>query len=137
MDTRKLRSGDPQFSGMGWNPDTTPGGNVTFAVSVYNPGPMAAESLYVHAWVGSGIVDWSDEFLLDVDTRFPRLTEPGFVGATIGPASSATFSFSLEVPNTIQRTKYFLIICLLKFPIFFKFSDHRLLDRSMFAINVA
>jgi hypothetical protein len=46
-------------------------------VGIRNPDPSQAIWLFAHAWVGSGNVDPAvGTFLLNVDTRFPRLTEP-------------------------------------------------------------
>jgi hypothetical protein len=54
-------------------------------------------------------------FLLNVDTRFPRLTEPIFAGLTLAAGASATISFALQVPTTVERTNYLGNSCLMRF----------------------
>jgi hypothetical protein len=54
-------------------------------------------------------------FMLNVDTRFPRLTEPAFAGASISPSSSLTISFALQVPAGVQKTNYLGNTCLMQF----------------------
>jgi hypothetical protein len=54
-------------------------------------------------------------FLLNVDERFPRLTEPELSGATIQPSSLSQISFALKVPTGVQKTNYLLNVCLMQF----------------------
>jgi hypothetical protein len=66
-----------------------------------------AFGLYVHVFVGSGnVVSDTGLFLLNVDERFPRLTEPGYSGLTIVPGASALVNFAINVPATIDASKY-------------------------------
>ena len=53
-------------------------------------------------------------FLLNVDTRFPRLTEP-VDGVSIDPSSFRTISFALKVPAGVQKTNYLGNTCLMQF----------------------
>ena len=54
-------------------------------------------------------------FLLNVDTRFPRLTEPKFPGAGLISSSFHLISFAQKVPTGVQKTNYPLNACLMKF----------------------
>ena len=112
----RLKTGnDPWFGGFGFDPDTAPGGKIAVQTAIFNPGSSQVFNLYVHVWVGSGIRDPSAEpFLLNVDTRFPRLTELAFSGATVDPHSAKSLFFTLEIPTAIDKTKYFLCGSLLQ-----------------------
>jgi hypothetical protein len=97
------------------------GGTINYKVGIWNPDPTAASFANAHVWVGSGIVDpVIGRFLMNVDTRFPRLTEPEPLGATIQPSSSLFLSFALKVPAglLVQKTSYFLNVCLMQFGFF-------------------
>src|SRR6266571_403302 len=56
---------------------------------IYNPDAKPAYNLYGLIWVGSGNVDPAvGTFLLNVDTRFPRLTQPqGIDGLQLDPST--------------------------------------------------
>jgi hypothetical protein len=93
---------------------TNPGGTVNYNLGIWNPDPTQAIWLFAHVWVGSGNVDPTPgTFLLNVDPRFPRLTEPAFDGLTIASNASATLSFALKVPNTVEKTNYLGNSCLI------------------------
>jgi hypothetical protein len=113
---RKLkRANSPMIVSQGWN-STTPGGTVNYNLGVYNPDPTQAIWLFAHVWVGSGNVDPTvGTFLLNVDTRFPRLTQPAFAGLSLASGVFATLSFSLKVPNSVERTNYIGDSCLMRF----------------------
>jgi hypothetical protein len=113
---RKLkRTKSPMIVSQGWGP-TTPGGTVNYSLGIYNPDPTQAIWLFAHVWVGSGNVDpTTGTFLLNVDKRFPRLTQPGPFGVTLAPGASTTLSFALSVPATIERTNYIGNSCLMRF----------------------
>jgi hypothetical protein len=65
---------------------------------------------------GSGNVDpVTGTFLLNVDTRFPRLTQPIFDGLTLASGASGTLSFALKVPATVEKTNYLGNSCLMRF----------------------
>jgi hypothetical protein len=79
---------------QGWSGSAAAGGTINYNVGIRNPDPTQAIWLFAHAWIGSGNVDAvTGTFLLNVDTRFPRLTEPAFAGASINPSSSLTITF--------------------------------------------
>ena len=72
--------------------------------------------MFAHAWIGSGNVDpVVGTFLLNVDPRFPRLTEPAFAGASINPSTSLTINFNLHVPAGVDKTNYLGNTCLMQF----------------------
>lgn len=124
----------PIIVSQGWN-SSTPGGTVNYSLGLYNPDPTQAIWLFAHVWVGSGNVDPTiGTFLLNVDTRFPRLTQPTFDGLTLGAGASATLSFALEVPSTVEKTKYLGNSCLMQF----NWHDvGTYLDRGIFVFEVS
>ena len=113
---RKLkRVNSPMIVSQGWN-STTPGGTVNYNLGIFNPDPTQAIWLFAHVWVGSGNVDpVTGTFLLNVDTRFPRLTEPVFDGLAVPAGASATLKFALKVPASIEKTNYLGNSCLMQF----------------------
>ncbi len=118
-----------------WTSPTVPGGTITYNVGLYNPDPTQAIWLFAHVWVGSGNVDPTvGTFLLNVDTRFPRLTQPGFAGLTLAAGASTVLSFTLKVPSTVEKTNYLGNCCLMQF----NWHDiGKYLDRGVFVFTVA
>ena len=99
---RRLKS--PMIVFQGWSSSAPAGGTINYNVGIWNPDPSQAIWLFAHAWVGSGNVDpLVGTFLLNVDTRFPRLTEPAFAGASIGPSSSITISLTSRYRQGYRR----------------------------------
>lgn len=99
-----------------WTGSTPRGGTFTYNLGLYNPDPTQAVWLFTHVWVGSGNVDPTvGTFLLNVDTRFPRLTLPGFAGLTLAPGASTVLNFTMSVPSTVDRTNYIGNSCLMQF----------------------
>lgn len=132
---RKLqRVKSPMIVSQGWN-STTPGGIVNYSLGIYNPDPTQAIWLFAHVWVGSGNVDpVVGTFLLNVDTRFPRLTQPAFSGLTLAAGGSATLSYALKVPSTVEKTNYLGNSCLMRFN-WHDVGDY--LDRGVFVFAVS
>ena len=113
IEKKLKRVNSPIIVSQGWN-STNPGGTVNYNLGIWNPDPTQAIWLFAHVWVGSGNVDPTPgTFLLNVDPRFPRLTEPAFDGLTIASNASATLSFALKVPNTVEKTNYLGNSCLI------------------------
>jgi hypothetical protein len=112
---RKLkRLNSPMIIFQAWTDAVAAGGTVDYEVGVFNPDPTQSTSLFVHVWVGSGNVDLNvGTFLSNVDTRFPRLTQPDFAGLTLASGASATLSFGLKVPTGIEKTEYIGNSCLM------------------------
>ena len=129
------RTKSPMIVSQGWS-NTTPGGTFNYSVGLLNPDPTAAASLYVHVWVRSGNADpMVGTFLLNVDPRFPRLTQPGPFGVSL-PASggSTTLNFSIKVPASVEKSNYLGNSCLMQI------SYHDIgqyLDRGCFPFVVA
>ena len=93
------------------------GGNNPLHVGIWNPDPSQAIWLFAHAWVGFGNVDpVVGTFLLNVDTCFPRLTEPAFFGASINPSSSLDDQFrAWRCRRERKKTNYLGNTCLMEF----------------------
>jgi hypothetical protein len=128
------RVNSPFFISLGWN-STTPGGTVNLGITVFNPDPTTAIWLFAHVWIGSGNVDPTvGTFHLNVDPRFPRLTEPPFFGLTLAAGASATLSYSLKVPATIEKSNYLGNASLMQINWFGVGSD---LDRAAFVFTVS
>ena len=131
---RKLqRVNSPMIVGMGWS-NSTLGGTENVSITVFNPDPTSANSLYLHVWVGSGNVDPNTgTFLLNVDDRFANLTQPKAFGFTLASGASTSLSFSFTVPASVQKTVYLGNSCLMRV-------DHHdigtYLDRSCFPFEV-
>jgi hypothetical protein len=128
------RVNSPMIVFQGWN-STTPGGTVNLNVGVFNPDPTPAIWLFAHVWVGSGNIDPTvGTFLLNVDTRFPRLTEPPFFGLSLAPGASATLSYAMKVPATVEKTNYLGNTSLMQFNWFNVGLD---LERANFVFQVS
>ena len=82
------------------------GGTLPYHVGIYNPDPFRARDMYAHVWVGSGNSDPTvGTFLTNVDTRFPRLTEPGDPGGLdLAPGGYGVLMFAMNVPMCVERT---------------------------------
>lgn len=74
------------------------------------------------------------EFLLNVDARFPRLTQPDFAGLSLAPGASSTLTFSINIPANVEHpTNYIGNTALVQF----NWHDvGTYLDRSVFVIKV-
>lgn len=118
-----------------WTGPTPPGGTLSYNVGIYNPDPTQAIWLFAHVWVGSGNIDPSvGTFLLNVDTRFPRLTLPAFAGLTLASGAATVLNFTLNVPAAVERTNYLGNCCLMRF----NWHDvGSYLDRGVFVFTVS
>jgi len=132
---RKLkRVKSPIITGQSWTGSTMPGGSINYTVGIFNPDPVQWKDLFAHVWIGSGNVDPTiGTFLGNVDARFPRLTEPKFNGLVIAPGASATLSFVLKVPPSVEKTNYLGNSCLIQ-PNFQDIGVY--LDRGLFVFGV-
>jgi hypothetical protein len=98
-----------------WTNQAQPGGTIDYTVTIWNPDPSPAVGVNAHVWVGSGNIDpVVGTFLLNVDPRFPRLTEPDWGGVTINPSSQQTISVTLQVPMGVEKTNYIGNTCLMQ-----------------------
>jgi hypothetical protein len=134
IEKKFTRVNSPMIISQGWN-STTPGGIVNYSLGLYNPDPTAANGLFAHVAVGSGNVDpITGTFLLNVDPRFPRLTQPAFAGLTLASGASAVLSYALKVPLTVEKTNYLGNSCLMQF----NWHDiGKYLDRGVFVFAVS
>jgi len=90
-----------------WSGSTPAGGSINYNTGVYNPDPVTRIWMYAHAFVGpANPVPDTGIALLNVDTRFPRLTQPSFPGLSLSPLGSATLSFTMNVPAGMQPSNY-------------------------------
>jgi hypothetical protein len=53
-------------------------------------------------------------FLLNVDTHFPRLTQPKSFGLQLAPGAGAFLTFDLKVPTATEMTNYMGQSCLMR-----------------------
>ena len=133
IDEKLKRVNSPMIVGQGWG-GAPLGGTVNYNVTIYNPDPTTAIWTFVHVWVGSGNVDpVTGTFLLNVDTRFPRLTQPDPTGMSIPPGASVTQSFQIKIPATVEKTNYIGNSCLMQF----NWHDiGKYLDRGVFVFKI-
>jgi hypothetical protein len=111
------------------------GGTVNYNVGITNPDAFTQIWMFAHVFIGSGnVVSGVGEFLLNVDERFPRLTQPDFAGLTLASGASATLTFAIKVPTTVEHPTNYLGNTVLV-----KFNWHDVgtyFDRSVFVIKV-
>jgi hypothetical protein len=135
LEAKLKRANSPMIISQGWS-STTPGGSVNYSVQIYNPDPVTAFALYVHIFVGLGnVVSDAGLFLLNVDERFPQLTEPAAFGLTIASGASANVSFTINVPGTIDKSKYVGNTAVLQFSPFNDIGAY--IDRSVWVFTVS
>lgn len=109
------RVNSPMFVSQGWSGITTPGGTVTYNAYLHNPDPVAFNQLCLQLWVGSGNVDPNTgTFLLNVDTRFSRITHVGSAGFSLPAGGNITITLTLPVPSNIPKTGYMGNSCLMQ-----------------------
>jgi hypothetical protein len=129
------RINSPMIVGQSWNNTAGIGGTINYSVTIYNPDPGTASSLIVHTWVGSGNSDTNTgTFLLNVDTRFPRLVQPSStIGQSLASGASVTLSFAIKIPASADKTYYLGNSCLFRLD----FHDAgTYLDRGAFVFGV-
>jgi hypothetical protein len=118
-------TGDPFFYGAFWDAFAPPGGIIGLRTFIWNPShPNLASHVYIHVWIGAGIIDpVVGTFLSNVDTRFPRLTEPGSFGLRPGMMAPDTsgfepnvmsLDFAIKVPAEIEPSNYVGNMCLMR-----------------------
>lgn len=126
------RVNSPMIVSQGWG-SGAPGATINYSIGIFNPDPVAVGSLLVHVFFGSGnSVPDPGLFLLNVDTRWPRLTQVPTVGFSLAPGASTTLNFSIRIPN-VEPSGYLGNAAL------FRASFHdtgTFLDRSIFIVQV-
>jgi hypothetical protein len=101
------RTKSPIFVGSLWNATVPAGGTLNYDVHLFNPDPAVASRLFVHFFVGPGnMVPDAGGALAAVDTRFPRLTLPKWIGITLGVQNYRQLAFAVPIPAGIPRTNY-------------------------------
>jgi hypothetical protein len=128
------RVNSPYIYFQSWGP-AAPGGTINYNVGITNPDPVQQIWMFAHVFVGSGnVVSSSGDFLLNVDPRFPRLTQPNFAGLTLAAGASSTLSFAIKIPASVEHpTNYLGNTALLQF----NWHDvGTYLDRSVFVMQI-
>jgi hypothetical protein len=135
IEKKLKRANSPIIVGQATVFNAIRGGTVPYHLGIYNPDPHPASDLFAHVWVGSGFIDPTvGTFLTNVDTRFPRLTEPGDPGGLdLAPGGFDVLRFELNVPMCVERTNYISETCLMQHN-FFDVGQY--LDRAMFVFQV-
>jgi hypothetical protein len=101
------RTKSPMIVGSAWSGSVPAGQTLTYDSYLFNPDPTLAFRLFVHFFVGPGnMVPDAGAALSSVDTRFPRLTLPKWIGITLGVQSYRQLTFSVQIPVGIPRTNY-------------------------------
>jgi hypothetical protein len=134
IDRKLKRVNSPFIYFQSWGGSVPVGGTLNYNVGIYNPDPTTAIWTFAHVWVGSGNVDpVTGTFLLNVDARFPRLTQPDFAGMSIPSGGSVTQSFQIKTPAGVEKTNYLGNTCLMAL----NWHDvGTYLDRSVFVFKV-
>jgi hypothetical protein len=127
------KEGSPMIVFQSWS-DTTLGGTFNYNVGIKNPDPTRRIWMFNHVFIGPANMD-SDvgQALCTVDTRFPRLTLPDFAGLAIDSGATESLTYSIKVPNNVERTNY------LGNSFLFRANWHDVgeyLDRSIFVFEV-
>jgi hypothetical protein len=90
-----------------WTSAASGGGTINYTVGIYNPDPVSAIWMFGHVFVGpANAVKDVASALLAFDSRFPRLTMPAFDGLTIAPGATATLTYAIQVPTSIEPSNY-------------------------------
>src|SRR6202022_1071971 len=85
------------------------GGTISYGARITTPDPVQQIWMFAHVFFGSGnVVSSTGEFLLNVDERFPRLTQPNFPGLTLAPGTSAMLTFAINIPTSIDHPANYL-----------------------------
>jgi hypothetical protein len=145
---QRLEAGTPFFNGASWDAVAPPGGVIKLRTFIWNPlHPEVTSGLYVHVWVGAGGIDpVAGTFVSNVDTRFPRLTEPEGFGLRPGMMAPDTsgfepnvmsLDFAVNVPAGVEVSNYIGNIALIQLGRMGSSDDVcRYLDRTTFVFKV-
>jgi hypothetical protein len=98
-----------------WNYRTPAPGTLSISVGVDNPDPVQQFFVYAHFFVGPGSLSADvGQALTLVDTRFPRATEPEYVGLIMAPSEETSLFFQLPISGRIEQSHYFGNLLLLQ-----------------------
>ncbi len=122
-----------------WNRFVAPAGTLVYSIGIANPTPQRKGPLFAHVFMGPGslTIGPGQDFgsiMTAVDTRFPRLTSPGFAGITMEPGAITPLSFAIKVPGDVEPSNY-IGNCILFGPTWHDPRGH--LDRSLFLFEVS
>jgi hypothetical protein len=132
--TKLQRANTPSLTFFSWTGSTGSPGTINLQVGVINPDPVAFGSLYVHLFIGpANLAPNVGQALALVDSRFPRLTLPDYIGLTLNPGDTATLDFEVAVPANIDPSNY-LANCFLFQAGYFDLGNT--LDRGLFIFEV-
>jgi hypothetical protein len=107
IEKKLSRTRTPTVIFQSWNSAASAGGTINYTIGIYNPDPVDAIWLFGHVFVGpANAVNDIASALLAVDPRFPRLSMPAFAGLTITPGATATLSYAIQVPASIEASNY-------------------------------
>jgi hypothetical protein len=71
--------------------------------------------VWVHFWIGVRVTDAAGGvFLMDVDKRFAQFTQLPGINGIINPDTYAKLIFPLPIPTGIEKTAYFVNVCLMQ-----------------------
>ena len=92
------------------------GSSFTYTIGLHNPGLATVGYVFAHTWAGFGHPDPNiGTFLLNVDRRFPTLTEPQTVqGLTLAPNETKALNFLVKLPTGVESTLYTLNTCVMR-----------------------
>lgn len=108
FEKKMKRADSPFLSGASWNNTAPWGGTINYTVHVYNPDPVAWDSLAVAIAIGNrNAIVSNDEFLTTCDARFPTYAKPATTGFSLAPGASTSFTFAIKIPNGVEKTGYF------------------------------
>lgn len=122
-----------------WTPGPKIGTTLIYRLGVANPTAKPFAWVFAHVFVGPANIGVDlvprgiAEALSAVDSRFPRLSLPQFPGLLLESSAIDTLTFTLEIPENVQRGNY-LGNCFL-----FQSTWHNpgeYLDRSLFVFEV-
>lgn len=97
----------PYIYFQAWSGSAPVGGTISYTIGITNPDPVTRYWMYAHVFIGpANMVPDTGIALLNVDPRFPRLTEPAPFGITLAPGGSTTLSFSISIPSGVEPSVY-------------------------------
>jgi hypothetical protein len=134
---KKLSSVESPFISFFSFGSAPPGGTINMSAGVYNPDPITYGFLFIHGFSGSGCpVPATDigSYLLNVDDRFNRVTQPAWTGLSVAPSTSSPGqNFTLKIPATIEKGRYIWNFALLYLP---PILVGKVFDRATFVFTV-
>ena len=123
---------------VGYNSSVSAGGTIPIFLGIGNPDPNVAQHLCANVWVGTGNIDpIIGTSFVNVDTRFPRLVQPGQrpgTGLDLAAHASAYLLYSMQVPIGVDKTTYLVNICLMQLGLL---DVGNYLDRACFLLTVS